>query len=706
MKNRKKGATMITAIIVFMVLTIVGTSLISLTFSGYKARIGESNRLENLYGAESGLDLSYNIIANVIENGIRKGEEEVENSKSVDYDECNYTFKKTVGEYINNNLKDSIEKRKWIKLNGTDTDDLNIDNDKGDFKVEANIVGNISDLGSGKTYYDKFNITLKSTFICNNKKGEGNDIERSIQAKYIVKVPDYLKIEYETVGKTKVYEYNQVIAVDGDMDINGVTEITGDIYSKGNIPYSSCKDTKYNGGITIGNSSDVKVTNGKIITPRTVQVNKDGKITAEDIYAGNVNIGKLKSDDNNSTGGNVYAKSLWVRNDLAINSVGASVKLDNFYGINDYYAVSKDKGVKETAVTRGREDLSSSILINENKANIDINNEAYIWGTAYVNNYQTGESVAIKGNYKAYSYKLPSASQKDVKFKYDDSMQLIYKINNNNITVKEKAQYIKEYDELSSKENSNMSKLEKLGTISMPKNSTYSVASYIDEGKLIEGSDIDKLSEKQSIVTTKQEKYAEEVLGMGSYKWEKNEDKIVAFANGEIKKSVANGVVKFEKIENEDNQNSTVKIKGASKKDEVGHVVVNNNANKTVVILGDGVKNIYTDGDKYIVIRDSGESINGVIITKGNVEVTGKVKFNGVILAKGDFKTIDDKNDKEFTKAVYDVDKMLSKAKVSKEIYTIPGKVDENAIKNENMQPNKPYKIKEAIEKKLWKIIK
>lgn len=55
----------------------------------------------------------------------------------------------------------------------------------------------------------------------------------------------------------------------------------------------------------------------------------------------------------------------------------------------------------------------------------------------------------------------------------------------------------------------------------MPKNSTYSVASYIDEGKLIEGSDIDKLSEKQSIVTTKQEKYAEEVLGMGSYKWEK-----------------------------------------------------------------------------------------------------------------------------------------------------------------------------------------
>ena len=32
----------------------------------------------------------------------------------------------------------------------------------------------------------------------------------------------------------------------------------------------------------------------------------------------------------------------------------------------------------------------------------------------------------------------------------------------------------------------------------------------------------------------------------------KNEDKIVAFANGEIKKSVANGVVKFEKIENED----------------------------------------------------------------------------------------------------------------------------------------------------------
>ena len=712
MKRNKKGSSMITVIIVMMVLTIVGTSLISLTFSGYRARVGESNRLENLYGAESGLDLSYNIIANVMEAGIRSGEYAVEHraNRNANYDECNVIFKSAVGDFINASLENCIENKEWINPDNTHTPDLDVRNDKGDFNVEATVSGNIARLTDGTEYYSDFDVTLRSTFTCANQNGEGNDVERQIEARYRVNVPDYLKIEYETISKTKNYNYNQVIAVDGDMRLNGEVDINGDIYAKGKVPSSNSKDTKYNGGISVGDYSNVTISNGKVVTPRTVQVNTNGGLTAEDIYAGNVNIGKLTSNDSDCINGEIIAGDLWVRNDVAINSLNATVNLDNFYGINDYFTVSKDKGNVETAISRGNEDLSSSILINENNANINIDNEAYIWGTAYVNNYQTGESVAIKGNYKAYSYDVyGNDSGKKVSRKYDEESgtQFIYKIDNKDVTVMNKADYIKDYDKLAEKEGSKVSKLNKIGSINLPDN-TYAIATYIDQGTLKLDSKLEKLSEAQNVVNIKQEDYAEEVFGMGNYQWKENEDKRSVFANGEIKKSVAregqrDGIVDFTNISDEENQNRTVKIKTATKIEETEHVVVNNNREKTVVILGNGAKNNYEDDD-YIVINS--KDINGLIITEGDVVVAGEVNFKGLILAKGSFKTVDDSRSKVFISSIYNVERILKKANISEEIFKIPGGVQENITVNENMKSNKPYRIKDSIQKRLWKIIR
>ena len=258
MKRNKKGSSMITVIIVMMVLTIVGTSLISLTLSGYKARVGESNRLENLYGAESGLDLSYNIIANVMEAGIRKGEAAVEHrtNRNANYQECNAIFKSAVGNFINSYLRNTIENKRWINLDSITYEDtvptftnVSLSNDKGNFNIQATVSGNREILTGGTEGYTSFDVTLDSTFTC-TQGGEGNAINRCIQAKYRVNVPDYLKINYETVSKT--YMYPQVIAVDGDMKLNGTVNINGDIYAKGNVPSNSCKDTKYNGGISVG----------------------------------------------------------------------------------------------------------------------------------------------------------------------------------------------------------------------------------------------------------------------------------------------------------------------------------------------------------------------------------------------------------------------------------------------------------------------
>ena len=84
---------------------------------------------------------------------------------------------------------------------------------------------------------------------------------------------------------------------------------------------------------------------------------------------------------------------------------------------------------------------------SNNNVSLKINTLAYICGTAYINNdenekYQTGESVAFKGNYIAYSDTL---GKEDVKLDYYKPLQLISKKNGSNVSVIEKAKHFKEY---------------------------------------------------------------------------------------------------------------------------------------------------------------------------------------------------------------------------------------------------------------------
>ena len=62
-KRKKRGSTLMMVIIMFAILSILGTSVIAMTSNDYYRRISETKRLENLYGAESGLDSGYNILA-------------------------------------------------------------------------------------------------------------------------------------------------------------------------------------------------------------------------------------------------------------------------------------------------------------------------------------------------------------------------------------------------------------------------------------------------------------------------------------------------------------------------------------------------------------------------------------------------------------------------------------------------------------------
>ena len=60
--KRKKGSSLITVIIFMMFLMMVGATTITMVTMDYKFRLNESERIENLYGAESGLEIAYDIL--------------------------------------------------------------------------------------------------------------------------------------------------------------------------------------------------------------------------------------------------------------------------------------------------------------------------------------------------------------------------------------------------------------------------------------------------------------------------------------------------------------------------------------------------------------------------------------------------------------------------------------------------------------------
>lgn len=97
MRRKKKGSTLITIVIVSSLILTVGAAMLTMTLGDYRMRINESDRIQNLYGSESGLDGAYNIIVKTFDGAARYGVLKVEVLKNaeVDFDEDKneYDFK-------------------------------------------------------------------------------------------------------------------------------------------------------------------------------------------------------------------------------------------------------------------------------------------------------------------------------------------------------------------------------------------------------------------------------------------------------------------------------------------------------------------------------------------------------------------------------------------------------------------------------------
>jgi len=206
---------------------------------------------------------------------------------------------------------------------------------------------------------------------------------------------------------------------------------------------------------------------------------------------------------------------IYLANDLVIGASDVKINIKNLYGFNDLNIAAPTNNGQ---VVRG----SSSIIINSmkwpnNKGNLTVSDSAYLMGSAYIKThrepYQTGESVALKGNYKAYAKDF-NGNYKDSQYEYLDPLVLITKdAQGQPLNVVDKAEHFVDYS------NSSDESIRAKG-ISLPQR-TYTAGAYISGGKA-HGNSVNLNEKELDAVKHMRESFVQAVYYMGNEEFDVN----------------------------------------------------------------------------------------------------------------------------------------------------------------------------------------
>lgn len=780
MAIKKKGSSLIFVVIIFMFVTIVSSSMLSMVSSNYKARVSESNRIKNLYGADSGINTAYVIItktfdaatqygclkvnelsnASINENSdendtnigkyitlmkdineleddieelqkdIKKADENTnvselrqhitEKRKLIEEDKefmeliKKEEFKRAFKEYINTNLKNFTEKgdyTQYIKENNSNSynvqsisvgyeDNQKIESDISEQEVDRIKYTKEISKSNGHEYdikleyYDKekpYNIKLTSTFYDKNNQKEDNENstsseknKRQLQASYIMNVPNYDDIYFEEVSED-IYENSLLkdkgLIVGQDMTVDNVYNLTvdGDIFVAGVKPSTMNINNKYNGGISLKDSKNVEF-NGDIVTRSTFNIQDNSSVEIKNnLCASNIYAGSIDKDNSVISNSNLeVSNNVVLDNDLTLNGYNTRININNFYGINDKNINFGDSNQSKN---------SSSIIVNnyDDYSKITINNEAYIMGTAYINTenkYQTGESVAVKGNYEAYSKKDPDKPEQE--FEYDNPLtvlkgELIDKINH--------------FAKYWSKEENKEDLLSKVIEFGKP-DKVHSVGATVSEGDGVKSATYDE-SKDRVVIDAKKAEYAARVYKLENV--EISEENRKYYLDDYNKGNIVN-IDDIINLSNLDGYN----IENEANKD---YKALLDNSKKTMEIKSGNEDEIEITEDKIIVTAKNGE-LNSVIVTNGDIIINGNITINGNIITTGNLE-IKGGNEIKINKNDDVVNNVKSEnLDLFKEIFGVM--TSEEISKNENIQNilSSQYNIDDFLKINRWKIIK
>ncbi|MCB2298707.1 hypothetical protein [Clostridium tagluense] len=306
-----------------------------------------------------------------------------------------------------------------------------------------------------------------------------NSIRKIIKATYEINLAKF-NVQYnllptQIVKIPKNPMWSKALMVNGDMRINEGNVTIGN-ETKAEDPnntgiYVAGKETGKQAGININNSFSTLKVIGNLVTNKNLMLSYNGENTSiknnigvtGNIYARNVIIDKNTVTQGNVTseleakGGKICTKkiddnirdgSVYLMDDMEINAKKSKVTIaGSYYGVSDGSEGQRNTPDNSSSIIINTEDIGNTVDEKNNTitntSTLAINKKVYIAGTSYidlgVNKYQTGESISIKGNYRAYTEALPyssSNSSTDLKFKDDkvsfdflDPLTLVTKYN-------------------------------------------------------------------------------------------------------------------------------------------------------------------------------------------------------------------------------------------------------------------------------------
>lgn len=579
----KKGSSLVSVLVTLGILITVGTAVMSLSVSDYKSRIVESKRVKNLYESESGLEEAYGVLGSIVDKAVDEGNKKVDgymgNLKEALKEE-------NIVKVQNSVFKPSYKDTVVLEINSIMDDKLGIILNHNENSPEVKIVTLKDDI----KFNDKgiLTLVLESSFA--TESSEGNKQQRVIKATYNIETPDYTNpyaVETEKVSVPMRSIWSKALVVEKNLNANAILSVNGDIFVRGN------SNSRGDEGIIISGENTSLNINGNAVTLKDTILSSplnSYNMTNGSLYTGSLSIKKEASGSNINIKGSVYAN-----NDLVLNGMQSNITIENgFYGFNDVSGLKEDDS---------KEKNSSSILVNAadigNGSSITIGGEAMLMGTAYIKtnpDYQTGESVAIKGNYRAYSAPLQSdpegkLNEDNVVLEYRSPLQLVTKFKDNSeLNFKDKSKYFELY---SKTENNKL----RLSGISLP-DDTIRSGSIITKNGVVKGENY--TLDKSSKIKEKVDKYIQAV--------------------GEI--DTLTKEIDFDKI------NQSIDFVRSSQ-DETEVIYVKND-NKAIVLTKDGYNS--ASGEKIYLKDGKGK---GIIITKGDVYLDGPISFTGTIITAG-----------------------------------------------------------------------
>lgn len=457
LKKKKSGSSLVVVVCMFAILSIIIVSIMAMTTTGYKLRKTENSRIENFYGADSGIEIAYAEMQKVITIAIEEANTLVDDAiagRVVEYptgividktvsDWKNKLFKLKYENYIKDNLEKAIDN---VDATPKSTIYANYKRDGQEIQMDAipKVVGKI----------DAWE--LKSNFKDKDNK------DRQVNVDYELKTPDYGVITSNKNGeKSNLLDY--AIATDGNLYMNteGDLDLYGDVWVNG----KEDSDDKLERGIHInalkkGNYAIDWI--GKIVTRGALNIKATDINFYDKIYSRDLSVtGENKINKSHNTKlGNIKSNNIYVYNDFIFNSDNTEMIIGDYYGLNDIRNYKKPNGaiVNENAL---KTDRSSAMIINSkdfgNKENI-IANDIYLAGTAYLGgisktdnlrNYESGESIVINRNTQAYTSR--NYEEEKYLYSYKKPLHIIDKIyqatldDYKELTLNEKIELVEEY---------------------------------------------------------------------------------------------------------------------------------------------------------------------------------------------------------------------------------------------------------------------